>query len=64
MYEKQIQNLAIIGVEIRTLSTLRGPFLDATRTFSFVVPGTVRACLDLTRGGLARWPACGLVRPA
>ena len=54
----------IIEVEIRALSALRGPCLDARRTFSFAFFVTVPASLDLTGGGPARWSARGLVRPA
>ena len=53
----------IAGREMRALCTLRGPFLDATRRVSFSSSVTVLACLDFTRGGPARWPARGLVRP-
>ena len=48
--------------KIGVLSALRGLFLDARRTFSFASSATGPACLDLTRVGLARWPARGLVR--
>ena len=51
----------IIGLEIRAL---RCPFLDVWRTFSFASSSTLPACLDLTRGGPARWLTRGLVRPA
>ena len=58
------RNRVITGAEIRALSTRRGPFLDARRTFSFASSNTVPAGLDLVRGGMAWWPARGLVRPA
>ena len=53
-----------IGMEIRGIYSIRGPFLDARRTFSFASPATLSACLDLTRRGPARWLARGVVRPA
>ena len=45
---------------MRAPSALRGPFLDARRTFSFASSATVPviACLDLTRAGPAL--CCGL----
>ena len=54
-----IQTCVTIGVKIRELFALRGPFLDAKRTLSFASSSftTVAACLDLARGGPARWPA-------
>lgn len=42
----------MIGVEIRTLSTIRGLFLDARRIFSFSSSTTAPACLNFTRGVL------------
>ena len=54
----------IAGLEVRVLSAHRGLLIDARWTFSFASSTTVPACFDGTRGGSARRPARGLVRPA
>ena len=54
----------IAGLETRALSALRGRFIDARWTFSFASSATKPVCFDDTRGGPARRPSRGLVRPA
>lgn len=48
-YTYEVQILVIIRMEIRALSALRGPFLDARRIFLFVSCVTVPARRDLAR---------------
>ena len=54
----------IDGLEIREVSVLRGRFIDAMWTCSFVSSATVPTCFDGARGGPARRPARRLVRTA
>ena len=48
----------IIGVEIRAISVLRDPFLDARQTFSFASSAIYRACLPRPHPGRACPVAC------
>lgn len=53
----------VASLEFRGRSAIRGPLADARRTISVASSATVPACLDLTRGGPAQWPAREFVRP-
>ena len=60
MLDAQIRLVAGLGFRV---VALRGLYIDTRGTVSFASSATVPLFLDLTRGGLTRWPARGLGWP-